>query len=382
MKRVEFERIIDKYIAGKASPQEVEFVNQCLDNFQNGRDSWDSSVMGDQDALGRALFLRTDRRLSSAQKPQVRYLKWFSAAAALLIFLFIGIYQYNSKEGQRLSQSERFKNDIAPASDKATLTLADGSVLNLTDLKEGEVKVENGIRISKRNGQLEYKVTNDQSAKAAYNTITTPRGGKFVILLPDGTKVWLNAASSLHYPTVFKGRERRVQLDGEGYFEVAKNKAKPFHVEADGTEVEVLGTHFNISSYAQDQNFKTTLLEGAVKVSRANNSIVLKPSQQARLSGADGSLLKEPNVDIEEVMAWKDGLFRFKNAELKDIMQEVQRWYDVDVKYEGNLPEAQFTGFISRKVSISSVLKMLEPGVGVQFSLDGRKLVVKSAEPK
>ncbi|WP_207423277.1 FecR family protein [Desertivirga brevis] len=382
MKRVEFEKLVDKCLAGNASTNEQELVDRYLDNFQKGRQEWNYLNMGDQDEVGKEIFLRVKEQLAAQQNQKVIRFRRLSVAAAVLAVLFIGIYHYSARTGQELSQNERIKNDIPPATDKATLTLADGSVVNLTDLKEGEVKVENGIRISKRNGQLEYEVTSNQSAKAAYNTITTPKGGKFVILLPDGTKVWLNAASSLHYPTAFKGKERRVELDGEGYFEVAKNKAKPFHVEADGTDVEVLGTHFNISSYSQDQNFKTTLLEGAVKVSRANNSIVLKPSQQARLSGADGSLLREPNVDIEEVMAWKDGLFRFKNAELKDIMQEIQRWYDVDVKYEGNLPEAQFTGFISRKVSISSVLKMLEPGVGVQFSLEGRNLVVKSAGSK
>ncbi len=212
--------------------------------------------------------------------------------------------------------------------------------------------------------------------------MSTPRGGQYSLILPDGSKVWLNAISSIRYPTAFKNSERNVEITGEAYFEVAKDPLHPFKVSVrsalskENTEVEVLGTHFNINAYSDEPLTNTTLLEGSVKVTRAAGSVMIKPGQQAQISN-DGIINLVPDVNIAEVMAWKDGHFIFRDTDLKTIMRQIMRWYDVEVKYEGNVPPRYFTADISRNKTLSGVLKILELS-NIHFKLEGRTLTVFS----
>ncbi len=271
--------------------------------------------------------------------------------------------------------------DVAPGRNGAILTLADGSKLLLDSLGNGTIAVENGTRIRLEDGRITYGKGNNAS-DIRYNTMSTPNGRQFTVVLPDGTKVWLNAASSLRYPTMFTGTERKVEVNGEAYFEVAKNASMPFRaVVNNSTVIEVLGTAFNISSYSDDKEIKATLVEGAVRVITDNNaesrinSVVLKPGQQAKITAAEnsrGALTVMNNVDIGKVIAWKNGLFNFNGVKLEDAMQQLARWYDIQIIYEKNIPDIQFFGEVSRDVSLAGLLKGLE-GAGVNFRIEEEK---------
>jgi ferric-dicitrate binding protein FerR (iron transport regulator) len=223
------------------------------------------------------------------------------------------------------------------------------------------------------NGQLIYKAKN--SSGVAYNTMTTPKGRQFSLVLPDGTKAWLNAASSLRYPTAFVGRERKVEVTGEVYFEVAKNKQMPFKVKVnENMEVEVLGTHFNINSYSNEASINTTLLEGSVQISNQSQKQILKPGQQARVNN-DQKINIVSDVNLKKVMAWKNGVFDFDDASLQEVMHQLERWYDIEVVYERGVPDIEFVGTLSRDLSLEDVLKGLKLSE-VNFRIEGRKLVI------
>jgi ferric-dicitrate binding protein FerR (iron transport regulator) len=228
--------------------------------------------------------------------------------------------------------------------------------------------------VKQADGRLAYEAAKESSDAVAYNVLTIPRGGKYNIVLEDGTKVWLNSASSLRFPTAFKGKERRVELTGEGYFEVAKNTAMPFVVSTgNGHEVEVLGTHFNIMSYADESTEKTTLLEGAVRVRKGTGSVVLAPGQQSW--GDRGSLRVIKDADVAEAMAWKNDLFKFSQADMPSIMRQIARWYDVDVTYQEDIP-GHFSGTIPRSADLEKVFHMLELTGSVHFTIKGRQVLV------
>ena len=265
--------------------------------------------------------------------------------------------------------------DIPPGGNKAILTLADGATISLDDAKKGDIARDGNAQIVKGgdSGTLIYHAVAGNQQAVAYNTITTPRGGQYQLALSDGSKVWLNASSSLHFPTTFGGAERAVELTGEGYFEIAKNTAKPFLISVNGVRVKVLGTHFNINAYRDEPVVRTTLVEGAVKVEAGGQAMLLRPGQQAV---AGTSLRLEPDADLEEVMAWKEGIFNFKNLDIESIMRQISRWYDVEVVYAGGKkPEGHFSGMISRNTPALTVLKMLEYG-GVHFTIESKKIVI------
>jgi transmembrane sensor len=247
---------------------------------------------------------------------------------------------------------------------------------------------ENGVAVVLENGRLAYNSKGADSLETQYNTMTTPNGRQFVVVLSDGTKVWLNSASSLRYPTVFTGNERKVQITGEAYFEVAKDAGKPFRVAVNGkAEIEVLGTHFNIKGYGNEEIIKTTLLEGAVKISMSanaaspnskQNAVVLKPGQQAQLNqsiGQQQNIKVSDDVDVSSVMAWKDGLFNFEGMHLKEVMKQLERWYDIEVVYEGAVSDIEFYGELSRNNSLDKILEAFKDAE-LKFRLEGRKLVV------
>ncbi|QDK79046.1 DUF4974 domain-containing protein [Spirosoma sp. KCTC 42546] len=320
----------------------------------------------------------------------------YAAAAAVVIIAGLLLYPFNHPLRPTTHMAEK-PTDFAPGSNKAVLTLADASKIILDDVADGQIARQADVLITKTaDGQLSYAESSaTTSSKAAtvpsgYNTITTPRGGKFRIILPDGSKVWLNAASSLRYPTKFTGNERTVTLMGEAYFEImplknAHKQAMPFRVRSASQVVEVLGTHFNINSYADENSVKTTLLEGKVKVTktspdRAESSaeIILKPGEQAQLTAdAKRRLNLVPAADLEEAVAWKNGQFQFKDTDLPTIMRQISRWYDVEVDFQGKLPDTKFRGKISRDVPLSQIFQILQLS-GINFKIEGRKITVKS----
>ena len=305
-----------------------------------------------------------------------------AAAAAILILLTGGAWYYFYQKPEagitkNNSDTNRFKNDIDPGSDKAVLTLADGSEIILDNAQTGTLTQQGNTKIILLDaGQLAYNTHGTKAnGEVLYNTISTPKGGQYQIVLADGSKVWMNAASSLRFPTAFAGKQRNVELTGEAYFEVAKNAAMPFNVQVNDLNVQVLGTHFNVMAYNDENVIKTTLLEGAVKVTKGTVAGLLKPGQQAKMD-KDAGNIKIATADVEETMAWKNGLFLFNNDDIKTIMRQISRWYDVNISFEGNIPAKNFTWQISRNTNVSQVLKMLELTKEVHFKITGKNIVV------
>jgi ferric-dicitrate binding protein FerR (iron transport regulator) len=271
--------------------------------------------------------------------------------------------------------------DIMPGGNKAILTLGDNTTINLDDAKNGVVGQQGNTQVVKsKEGRLDYYTVGAKASAITYNLLTTPRGGQYQLALPDGSKVWLNAASSLRYPTAFAGKERVVELHGEAYFEIAPNPSMPFKVAVSQqageapAEIEVLGTHFNVKAYADEPAVHTTLLEGSVRVRKGRNIVPLQPGQQASWNSARD--VRVVPADVEEAVAWKNGLFKFNEATIEDVMRQLSRWYDVEVVYTNGIPGDLFRGEIYRNVNVSKVLKVLEAS-GVQFKVEGKKILVQ-----
>ncbi|SMD17026.1 FecR family protein [Pedobacter nyackensis] len=303
-----------------------------------------------------------------------------AAVAAVFIVAALGLYIYTNRSADKQKQFVSPISHIKTGGNKAYLTLANGKRIILTDSKNGTLVAQNGVQITKTNdGQLVYTVIGNKSSSGNdYNIIETPRGGQYQIHLPDGTNVWLNAASSLKYPSVFKGNERKVELKGEAYFEVSINKKMPFKVTINSQTIEVLGTHFNVKGYAEEADTKTTLLEGSVKVvsTYSTTGVLIKPGQQALVKRNGDDQINIVEADMEEVMAWKNNYFRFNNENIESVMRKISRWYDVNVEYDGAISDEEFNGTISRTKNIAQVLKMLEDTQGVHFKIEGRRIVV------
>jgi transmembrane sensor len=324
---------------------------------------------------------------------QVHFLRrnrWWAAAAAIILLLGTGTYIYMSRLPKKadvvqVKPESHIKNDVAPGGNKAKLTLSDGSTIILDSAANGTLAQQGNAQVVKLgDGQLLYNHTTKNTGNPltidhspfTYNTLSTPRGGQYQLVLPDGSIVWLNAASSIRYPTAFAGNERRVEVTGEAYFEVTKNAAMPFTVKMNNdAEVEVLGTHFNINAYNDEPATKITLLEGSIKVSGKTRNVVIKPGQQARLTDQNNTLKVADDTDVEEVMAWRNGAFQFGGADIQTVMRQISRWYDVEVEYKGNI-SLHFAGTMSRNVNISQVLEMLEKAGGLKTAVTGRKITV------
>lgn len=313
-----------------------------------------------------------------------RQYRYFAIAATILIIFSAGLFFIK----ERLSPPSitdllaKTGKDFIPGGHKATLILADGSQISLTDALNGKLAQQAGITITKTgDGQLVYQVEQQPGIQTTdtqplMNTISTPRGGQYQIALPDGSQVWLNAESSLKYPVNFNSKERKVELNGEAYFEVSK-KQLPFIVVTDKQEVRVLGTHFNISNYHDEPVTKTTLLEGSVNVVQRSTgaSRILKPGEQSSVT-ATPSLPSVVTADVETEMAWKNGLFIFKDEPIERILKDLARWYDVEISFEGKPTNLSYVGVVSRSKKISSVLKILEGAGNLQFRLEGKKIIV------
>ncbi len=346
--------------------------------------------------------------LDTREKDRRNRWKWgwrYAAAALVILTGYAGYDRLYHSDAIVPDQSRHEISEIVPGNDRAVLTLTDGSSVVLNDVGEGTIATQAGVSVTKAaDGHLVYTPGRPDGHPHAYkertagifNTITTPKAGQYRIHLPDGTKVWLNSFSSLRFPVVFDEEERRVEVSGEAYFEVATIKGRhskvPFRVISNNQIVEVTGTCFNVSSYNDEQAVRTTLLEGGVTVSvqKTGQTVKLEPGEQSILDLATGDnsgaarsgqdpVVTVQKADVEEVMAWKDGYFRFMDTGIDEIMRQLIRWYDIEVEYKGPLPSDRFTGFVSRNVQLPSVLEMLSQGGDVAFTVSGRKIVVTTA---
>jgi transmembrane sensor len=365
--------LFEKYQLGKYTPEEQAFI----ENYILSLDEPDTQLSEEEilQVIGR---LREKVILPVPEKSTVKLWPRIAVAAVVLFAISTCFYLVNRFAGKDESNFRIYANDIAPGSSKATLTLANGKKINLTDANAGEIASQSGIEITKTaDGQIVYKVKGD-SNESLTNIVATPNGGQYVVCLSDGTKVWLNAASTLKFPVSFTGASRDVELSGEAYFEVAKDKKKPFNVTSNMQRVQVLGTHFNIRNYVSESIAKTTLLEGSVKVSALTgaSNATLQPGMQSILAN---NVMKAMAVDTEEAIAWKNGLFMFDEEPLESIMDDVSRWYDVEVIYEDQgIKQTIYWGTINKFKNVSELLKALELSGKVHFEINGRKIIVSN----
>lgn len=317
---------------------------------------------------------------SEAKNKATVFVVWMRAVAAAIFFLAVASFWIFYRKGDdpktTVAQVVEKHSPALPVIKGTVLTISDGSTIILDSVQNGMLQRGN-IKVNKQRNLLIFNAPSliNSGTPVVYNTLSTPRGGRYQVVLPDGSKVWLNAASSLHFPNVFTGSTREVELTGEAYFEVAKNKEKPFQVKVGDMRISVLGTHFNVNAYEDENAIKTSLLEGSVKISRGGASNLLKPGQQAILNKKEHKL-KISSAHIDEVIAWKDGLFQFDGSDLSTIMREISRWYNVEVVYAGKIPVRRFEGKISRDAQLSEVLKILRLS-NVEFTVEEGKIIVQ-----
>ena len=408
----QIKNLLDSYIAGSATQQEQQLVEQWLEENDQQNTEW--QLMNNKDKAAWLLQLYRDIDNSITPKDadweedntidssHAWYKKfWVPVAAALIVSIGAGIYYFLLPQQERATPvsviAPQLQNDALPGTNKAILMLDNGKTILLDDSQDGVLVKQGGTAVSKQGENLMYKGkgNNDKDAPVVFNTLTTPRGGQYKLVLADGSKVWLNASSSIRYPVSFTGNERKVEITGEVYFEISqlsvdglKGKATkriPFIVKVnmlgrEGAEVEVLGTHFNINAYDDEDAISTTLLEGSIKISpprpneKSLEAVIITPGQQARLN-KNGLLQLVKEVNIEETVAWKNGLFMMDGVAIPAVLRQLARWYDVDIVYGNGIPEGRITGDIPRDMNLSEVLKVMELS-GVHFKIDNKKIIV------
>lgn len=384
----QFQYLIERYLTEQCTPEEIKTLAQLLEDpvyisqLEKYMDSQliESTVSAnDYPEVVERLRHMIEKEIA-AEKKITRFsigtiVRWTAAAAILILIVTAGLKWFAKKNSSPINDANKISSNqiIEPGKEGALLTLANGKTILLDSAGNGIIAVQEGSKIELNNGQVIYNAS--EATEVTYNTMTTPKGRQFRLVLPDGTRAWLNAASSLRYPTAFKGNERKVEVTGEVYFEVAKNKAMPFRVGINkDMQVVVLGTHFNVNSYSNEESINTTLLEGSVQITNKDQKTILKPGQQAQIN--EGKKINVINdVDVKRVMAWKDGVFDFNNAHLQEVMRQLERWYDIEVVYEKGVPDIEFVGRMGRDLSLSDVLKGLKLSE-VHFRVEGRKLIV------
>lgn len=388
--------LFQKYLRNECTPAEIDRLMELLDNPEN-RDieeelilvqlqkdlkpaGYTNPVLKEQldDKLRVILQNIGTQQAPVSKRLTIPWLRVAAAASIILVLLASGYMLWNKPSKQVAGTVPEIKKaapeDVAPGGNKAILTLGNGGKIVLDSINNGVLAMQGNTSILKlASGELAYKSPAGQSTEIVYNTLTTPAGGQYQLTLPDGTKVWLDAASSIRYPTAFTGIERRVAITGQVYFEVAKNEKLPFIVQHGAINMKVLGTHFNVNAYDDENTVKTTLLEGSIKVSRDATQTILKPGQQVQVA-KNGGFKMISNADVEEAIAWKNGFFQFNRCDLQTVMRQLSRWYDVEVVYQGNIPSQEFGGKMERDLNLSEVLEGL--GSLVHFKIENKKLIV------
>ncbi|HEV2480542.1 MAG TPA: FecR domain-containing protein [Puia sp.] len=385
--------LVQQYLEDRLTPEEGEEFNELFEGgaAEYREADWDpvfERIMAKADATG----AEKARSGGLLVRGGFRRMRWVAAASVLFFvagmvwLLERGRPRHSMTSGATVAVAVPVAHDADPGSSKAVLTLADGKTIALDSTEHGVIGQQGGEVLVSANKQLVYQQMAEVSGGIGYNVLTTPRGGEYTVVLPDGTKVWLNADSYLRYPTSFTGGNRVVELRGEGYFEVAARAGEPFKVEVlrgrrgPGTagleplNVDVLGTHFDIMAYDDEPVLRTTLVEGAVRVSKGAAAVVLRPGQQARLEGENRLVVGQ--ADVEEAVAWKNGLFKFDGASIGAVMRQLSRWYDLDVQYTQGEPKDLFQGELYRDVRVSELLKILQAS-GVHCAVEGKRLLVK-----
>lgn len=379
-----FDALLDRFLSEDLSREEAEQVLHSLED-NDMRSQWQAAITGllenrqlhgladpaRRDAVRKAILSK--KAPVPSKKTPLRYLR-YAAAAAVIAAVALVLYKPARQETRLQAGNVQDTGQVIPGGNKAVLVLADGRQITLDTADNGTIASQGNVQVVKLDsGQLAYNPSGKAGA-VGYNTLATPRGGQFRIILPDGSKVWLNAASTLRFPNAFTGSEREVQLSGEAYFEVAKNPSMPFRVKVNDMAVQVLGTHFNVMAYPDEPGIRTTLLEGAVKVEHGSKAMQLAPGQQVQLTPSGGMTL-EKDVDVEEAVAWKNGYFYFNRESLQGVMRQIGRWYDAEIAYEGEIAPRQFGGKIERSSSVTEVLKILELSK-VHYRIEGKKIIV------
>jgi len=393
MTKDDFLALYERSLSGIITPEEKKLLELYRDEFVLADHPWDEVLMGNREGTGKLIYSGIEAGMAKDHRKAVRSLfsVGIKVAAVLLPLIVAGIYLWREAKNKDslpvTEQTGRPVNDVPPGGNRAVLTLANGSSIVLDSAQNGLLSQQGSTKVMKtENGQLSYMKGRTADNVLAYNTISTPRGGQYNVVLPDGSRVWLDAASSLRFPTAFTGEERRVEVTGEAFFEIARDPARPFKVIVPGTtgrsmEIAVLGTSFNIMAYEEEDAVRTTLVEGAVKVEKDGQAWQLKPGQQGILKeGVSGkkegaSVSVENDADIDAVTAWKNGRFEFR-GNIKGIMRQIARWYDVEVEYEGNVSDKAFNVAISRASNASEVLKFLALTGSIHFAIEGRKIKV------
>jgi len=357
-------------------------LNALIDQELNNIENQGTSSYHFPNELFEGILTRTRAEGRNTWRKEFRKI-WFAAAAILLLILLIGsVYQIVNHTGTRIARNRRpgsLPTDIQPGGNKAILILSDNSTIILDTAKIGLVASEGNADIRKLDaGQIAYNSSVTKQKEVLYNTIVTPRGGQYKLRLPDSSEVWLNAASSIRFPTRFCAENRIVEITGEVFFEVAHNAKKPFIVRTSHAEIAVLGTSFNVNTYNEQMGCTTTLVEGSLKLfyESIRQSQVLRPGEQAFLDEGRKIILND-KVNIAAIIAWKNGYFLFSSSSLHDVMDQIARWYDIDVIYEGKIGQRNFGGKIQRDLNLLGVLQILEKN-NIHFRLEGRKLYVKS----
>lgn len=320
--------------------------------------------------------IQTGRRITTG---------WWRVAAAVLLVSGTATWFFKGAMSRRsvMADQQAISHDRPPGGNVARLTLADGSTITLDSAQNGLLAQQGNAKVTKlSDGRLAYKAldgaSHEKPSAPVSNTLSTPRGGQYRLMLPDGSEVWLNAASSITYPSVFTGRERKVSITGEVYFEIKQDASMPFrvtvHVPAGEQHIDVLGTHFNVKAYEDEPLVTTTLLEGSIRLTSKGGSALLQPGGQGQ-SGSDGVISLDPHANIEQAMAWKNGLFHFEHSNIREVMRQIARWYDVEVVFEGKVPDEPFDGEITRNNKLSDVLKILQLS-NVHFKVEDKKVTV------
>ncbi|SFD08098.1 FecR family protein [Chitinophaga sp. CF118] len=344
-------------------------ILETLHNKQVSDSGWK-----EEDAAGMLASIFQAAEQNHSKRRKRVYISLAAAMVAGIIALSIYI---SPKREQALPVAQL--HPLAPGASKAMLTLGDGTTIPLDSASTGTLAKQGSTQIVNTNGRLNYKAGGN-TAEVMYNKVVTPLGGQYQLTLADGSRVWLNAASSIRFPTAFTGKDRKVEISGEVYFEIAKQVDQPFSVRVNDIDVNVLGTSFNIMAYSDEQVVKTTLVEGAVQLTHNGSSSLLKPGLQASLSAKDKQFVISP-ADMEQTLAWKEGKFRFRNTNIKIIMRQLSRWYDMDVTYQGDVSDIHLTGVISRRENADKLLKALETTQKIHFEVNGNKITVMPSIP-